>query len=343
MEETQLLPLERLLKEATKSHPNRFPTKIDYFARYLAVKEWLTNNVYKLIGAALSSDGGIYTDHGADHFDEVIRYAGLMVGAEEVECIPKQLEPYEVYVLLMSILLHDAGNVFGRTGHEKNAYELLHQMGELSGNDNVEKKEIANVAQAHGGKTSTGDKDTIAILTERPRHVTISFRARVLAGVLRFADEICEHRGRGAGVLLDRGSLSRKSEVYHVYAESITSAWIDRQAKAIDITYNIPIKDATRLWGKDSEQTYLTDEILLRLEKMELERKYCSRFMYPVFVADRINATINIRGDQMEPLAEYGIRLEESGYPSLREKLADRYPELLGQTVHQRFAPNDEQ
>jgi hypothetical protein len=210
-------------------------------------------------------------------------------------------------------------------------------MGELSGNDNVQKKQIAEVAQAHGGKTPTGDKDTISILKENPRHNTANFRARVLAGVLRFADEICEHRGRGVRILLDRGKLSKQSEVYHVYAESITSAWVDREAKAIDITYDIPLKDVTRLWGKDESQTYLTDEILLRLEKMDLERRYCGRFMYPVFVADRINVTINILGNQMELLAEFGIRLEESGYPSAPERLASRYPKLQGQTIHKFF------
>ena len=344
MDDTQLFPLERLLKEAAQASPNNFPTpQADYFARYRSVKQWLINNVYKHIGAALSTDGGIYTDHGADHFDEVIRYAGLMVGAEEPKCIPDQLTPHEAYVLLMAILLHDAGNVYGRMGHEKKAYELLTQMGELSGSDNVEKKEIADVAQAHGGKTSTGDKDTIGILNERHRHNSASFRARVIAGVVRFADEVCEHRGRGARVLMERGKLSKKSEIYHVYAESITSAWPDRQGKTIDIMYDIPIKDATRLWGKDSGETYLTDEILLRLEKMDLERKYCTRFMYPVFVADRINATVTIRGDEMEPLAEYPIRLEESGYPSSRERLADRYPELRGQSVYQRFAPKSDE
>jgi metal-dependent HD superfamily phosphatase/phosphodiesterase len=120
----QLLPLEKRLSEAASSLSGDFPTpQTDYFKRYQSVKEWLCNHVYKNIGAALSTDGGIYTDHGEDHFDEVIRYAGLMVGAEEQTCIPDRLTPYEAYVLLMAILLHDAGNMFGRTGHEKKAYE----------------------------------------------------------------------------------------------------------------------------------------------------------------------------------------------------------------------------
>ncbi|MEC4889747.1 MAG: hypothetical protein RI101_06755 [Nitrospira sp.] len=330
-----LLPLEACLKEVSASSRNEFPTpQIDYFQRYRSVKEWLINNVYKHIGATLATDGGIYTDHGPDHFDQVIVYAGLMIGAEEPKCVPDRLKPYEVYVLLMAILLHDAGNVYGRIGHEKKAFKLLSEMGALAGDDNVQKKDIADVAQAHGGETPTGDKDTIGILKEHSRHATASFRAQVLAALLRFADEVCENRGRGARVLLDGGAISKKSEVYHAYAESVTTAWPDRGAKTIDIKYDIPINRATRLWGKGDGETYLIDEILLRLEKMDLERKYCTRFMFPVFRVDRIDVTININGEDMTPIQTHPIRLEESGYPSSPENLAKRYPHLLGQTLH---------
>lgn len=338
-DDAQLLPLEKSLKEIAKKAPHEFPNSpTDYFRRYCSVKEWLIDNVYKHIGSALSTEGGIYTDHGMDHFNEVIRYAGLMIGADPLSGnISKTIFPYEIYVLLMAILLHDAGNVFGRKEHEKNAYQLLCEMGPLAGNDNVEKKAIANVAQAHGGKTATGDRDTIGILEENPQHGPVKFRARVLAGILRFADEISEHRGRGARLLLDRNTLSKKSEVYHIYAEAITSVSVDIQGKTIYIIYDIPVEDVKRLWGKDKDQTYLTNEILLRLEKMYLEKLYCGRFMFPLFIVERIKATVNIRGDQMDILAEYPIILEESGYPTSNEKLTSRYPELEGIKIHQRF------
>ena len=73
--------------------------------------------IYPLIGAATSAeDQGIYTDHGPDHFDSVIRYAGkllnlpVVIEGNEKICI----SPYEVFILLVSILLHDAGNIYGR-------------------------------------------------------------------------------------------------------------------------------------------------------------------------------------------------------------------------------------
>lgn len=342
MNDAHLFPLEKLLKEASSSYPLQFPTQENYFERYMRVKDWLKLRVYPHIGSGLSKDGGIYTSHGEDHFDQVIRYAGHMVGAEEPNCLPARLKPYETYVLLMAILLHDAGNLYGREGHEKKAFELLNDMGELSGSDNVEKRAIAEVAEAHGGRTAAGDKDTIRNVSEERHHGDVTFRGRMLAGVLRFADEICEHRGRECRVLLKREILPKMSEVYHVYAESITAVRVERQGKTVNIEYDIRSIDATRLWGKDSGEVYLTDEVLHRLEKMNLERIYCGRFMYPLFVAERIKVTIKILDENWQVLEEFPIKLEDPGYPSLSSTLADTYPELGGKIVSHRLTRKTE-
>lgn len=109
-----LLPLELYLKRKS-SNSNLFPpTRGNHFKSYEQIKQYLTTNVYKSIGAATSAeDQGIYTDHGIDHFEAVIRSAGKLLGLNAsnniMECEIK-LEPYEVFILLVAILLHDAGN-----------------------------------------------------------------------------------------------------------------------------------------------------------------------------------------------------------------------------------------
>ena len=332
-----LLPLEVLLRQACESFPNDFPYPgQDYFGRYYSVKEWLGIHVYPHIGSGLSAGGGIYTSHGSDHFDEVIRYAGLLIGAEE-NCMPSRIAPYELYVLLMSILLHDAGNVFGRDRHEKRPFELLSDMGELAGSDNFEKRAIALVAEAHGGMTKNGDKDTISNLYEQNNQGHVSFRGRLIAAILRFADEICEHRGRGARILLNRGALPPESEIFHLYAESITAVRVDRKSKTINITYDVSVSDATRRWGKNNGNAYITEEILLRLEKMNLERVYCMRFMYEVVTIQRIAATVSIVDRQFNVLEQYAVTLEDLGYPVANAALLARHPDLAGSSVCERF------
>ena len=339
IDEEKLFPLERLLKVASREHRQAFPSvQENYFDRYSNVKDWLERNVYKHIGAGLSQDGGIFTSHGADHFDEVIRYAGFMIGAEEPDCVPDKLKPYETYVLLTAILLHDAGNLFGREQHEKRPFELLLEMGDISGSDNIEKKAIAEVAEAHGAYTASGEKDTIRNLPKKRHHGPVFFRGQLLAGILRFADEICEHRGREVEILLRFDQMPKISEVFHVYARSISSLTVDMQGNTVNIVYDIPLVDIVRLWGKDDTEVYLTDEVMTRLEKMNLERIYCNRFMQPLFVADRIRASIQILNDKYQCEKKISILIEDSGYPTSGEKLADRYPELKGANLHQQFA-----
>lgn len=338
MNESNLISLERLLQSFFPSQGQSFPNRQeDYFKRYCNVKDWLSNNVYPLIGAALSTDGGIYTSHGADHFDEVILYAGNLLGIDGPESVCEELKPYEIYVLLIAILLHDAGNVYGRDEHEKQAFGLLRKMQDISGCDDFEKKAIARVAGAHGGRTSDGGKDTISEVLEKFEKGQVYFRGQMLAALLRFADEICEHRGRDARILLDDDKLPSKSEVYHVYARSIASTNVDKQGRTININFVIPVSDVTKLWGKDETKVYLTDEILERLEKMDRERIYCNRFMGQLVVIQKIKVAINIVDENLDTLEVFPITLEDSGYPILKERLAERNPNLKGQTIHKHF------
>jgi hypothetical protein len=210
-------------------------------------------------------------------------------------------------------------------------------MGELSGSDNAEKKAIAKVAEAHGGVNEQGGKDTIFPLPESVPQGTASFRPRVLAALVRFADEICESRNRAAHVLINRDKLPIKSQVYQIYAKSINSVQVHRNNKSINLKYIIPIGDALRYWGKDNTRTYLTDEILRRLEKMNLERNYCSRFMYPIVMIERIDAAIEFVDENFDTLESHSLRLGDDGYPIDSANLAQLHPNLLGKSLVKRY------
>ncbi len=107
-----LLPLEKKLESFATSMQHKFADQhVNYFRRYTTLLDNLRRHIYPHINAGLSSlskSPGLYTDHGERHFDEVVRYAGLIL--EGVE----DLEPFELYVLLCAIRIHDAGNVDGR-------------------------------------------------------------------------------------------------------------------------------------------------------------------------------------------------------------------------------------
>lgn len=346
----KLLPLEQWLYNQS-SNGEYFPNgSTSYFERYIGIKNNLEDTVYKWIGAATSAnDQGVYTDHSIDHFNAVIRYAGKLLNfPNEVTLEYKSpIDPYEVYILLVSILLHDAGNINGRRGHEKHPLKILKQMGDIACPDHFEAKPIADIATVHGGEILSSDgtetKDTIgeSTLKEKDEFHGIHFRPQLLAAIVRFADEICEDRSRSACFLLKEGGLPKWSEIYHAYAHSISSVNVDNISKCINIKYEFVKDDVVRMFGygckEKVEEKYLSDEIFSRLEKMFCELRYCKRFMYELIKVNRIRATATIYDSDMNVLLEDTFELKEEGYPSSICSLSASYPIWVGSTLKNRL------
>lgn len=330
-----LLPLERWLYD-NRNDRDRFPNRSDqYFIRYLGIKNWLKENVYKFIGAGTSAeDGGIYTDHGPDHFNAVISYAGKLLGINEPNAVIN-IEPYEAFLALTSILLHDAGNVYGRIKHEKRPFAIMNEIGKLGADDAVERKIIADIAEVHGGETKNGDKDTIGNKKwdDFNKYGDISYRPNMIAALVRFADEICEDRSRAAGHLIETNSLPKKSEVYHQYAHAIRNVSVDRLDKSIKLNFYIEKENACKKFGKSNNNIYLIDEVMLRLEKMNNERIYCSRYMFEIIQLRQIKASIYIVDENYNILMSKEFKLEDKGYPTHVNLLAKEYPEWVGKEL----------
>jgi len=329
--------LEEWFTKNTKGFMHFPESSADYVLRYQSIKDYLVKHVYPLIGAATSAeDGGIYTDHGPEHFDQVIRYAATLLGLETGD-ENIVLNVYEVYLLLTSILLHDAGNIYGRNQHEKKPFEILLQMGPTIAADNIEKKIIAKIAEVHGGRSVTGDKDTIGqrFIQEEEIYLNTRYRPRIIASVVRFADEICEDRTRAARFLLN-GDLPPKSEVYHQYANSITSVNVDKQDRSVRIQYDILVTETQKKFGKNNEKVYLIDEIFERLEKMNCEKNYCRRFAPEIIKIDSIKAVVNLLDSDYELIDQLSITCEELGYPISTINLSGNHSSWVGSSLKKR-------
>ena len=333
------LPLEKLLEAVCNSdriYSTQFPNHVDnYFEKYTGIVNKLKRSVYPSInlGLAVSSgDIGIYTDHGEEHFDEVVKYAGYMLGLNTEADIENALEevvnnkwhfyPYEIYILLLCIRFHDVGNIHGREQHEHNIMKVMHGLSFYNLEDPNERKMVSRIAGSHGGKTLDGNKDTIGNL-EKGFKISnvVDIRQQRIAGVVRFADEICENRNRNHSPLL---TIPEGNEVYHKYTEIIKANCLTNSV--FDIHYDIHKSDAIKTWGKtvddDVKQVYLTEEIISRLTKMELERRYCNRFLPEDVRINSISVEIEIYADAEvdygcpEVIRKESFVLEDSGYPS---------------------------
>jgi len=340
-----LLPLERLFQQKSQDRSQLPHLTENIFSRYINIRDYLRDHVYPSIGSglsALSADRGIYTSHGPEHFDEVVKYAGHLLGCERGD-EDISLSAYELYLLLSAIRLHDAGNAYGREEHEKKVIQILRAMGEVSGPDDVEKNLISVIAEAHGGRTIDDSKDTISALREVDTIGSQDVRPRLLAAIVRFADEICESRTRAAGFLLRQGALPAHNEIFHKYASCISSVKVRAAERTVSVKYVLSAEDALKTWGKGKDEhnvqeVFLINEIFQRLEKMFLERRYCMRFMQGRHNIDRIRAEIEIRDDNGTVIEKLAIDEEEEGYPTLPSTLKDKYPEFTGEKVRERLS-----
>ncbi|WP_313659391.1 hypothetical protein [Acinetobacter variabilis] len=344
-----LLPLEKFL-QVSALNKHVFPAVCnDYFARYMQIKNYLDQNVYSYIHAGTSSeDGGVYTDHSIDHFNAVIKYLGKLINIDETNLSDPTnifLTPYEVFVTLVSILLHDAGNIHGRQGHERQTLAVFRSMGDALCPDAFEANLIAKIAQAHGGKiiNSLGNQtqDTISSLVEEDEYGGFKVRARLLAALVRFADEICEDRTRAANYLMKFGRLPKFSEIYHKYANSISSVDVDISSKRVALKIEVVLDDVLCQFGKGSstevEKVYLIDEINSRLEKMFKELCYCRNFMIEACPVNKIRANLYIYDHDMNIVESKTFELDQAGYPSDVYSFSLHHPDWNGLTLMSKY------
>lgn len=343
----KLLPLERCLKHLSENSRNTFPgSRDDYIDIYLRLKAFVKSEVAKWIGGTSSAiDGNLYTDHSIDHFNAVIRSAGMLLEVcnENPEDDELDLNGYEIFILLSAILLHDSGMIEGRDKHEQKTLKILNESGVMI--NKLESRPIAKIAAAHGGKRVQDDgshsKDTIGVLDEHGSFSGVKYRPKLIAALVRFADEICEDFTRSSSVLEAFDAVPTGSQIYHKYARSISSVDFDVKSKRIDLVFEILKSDATIKYGKDSSENnvYLVDEILERLKKMYLEMKYCSRFFNELIKIEAVRAKVSFfeAEDELDSIHSESIEFVEKGYPSLNQLIDSEFPEFSGKLIAQKF------
>jgi hypothetical protein len=266
-------------------------------------------------------------DHGPRHIDTVIKRASQLLN------VSKELLSFrEIFCLLSAIQLHDLGNFYGRSGHEQKIMDIVAEGKEHIGSDHVEKKYILNIAQVHGGKIpGTDNKDTISQLKNQAPVLDELIRLRLIAAVLRFADEIADDRFRADIGLLRNDKLPKSSEVYHAYSACLNSVIVDHEKETVELHFDIDKKYLEEKFGKDNGEVFLMEEIYIRVLKMHNERIYCSRYWKPYLSIENILVIINFYSDDIheDVHSEITFTLSEKGYPNNDISIYEMCPELI--------------
>jgi hypothetical protein len=313
-----------------------------YFEHYVSMKQRLADKYYSNTGAALSAEAGDrFTKHDISHIDDVIDAAGQMLGfgSDSSEAAYKKLEPFEVFVLLVAILLHDAGNATRREGHEKMTAEVLREVGGNASMSDLEQRIISTIAQAHGGELKDGNRDTIpGLLQEQEYYIgDLKVHAWRLAALVRLADELSENNTRADESAITNKDTPHRSLLANYYCLLI-SRRIDFISHSVQLNFELDVKYLPmkfRLKNNDGSTTekMLIDYIADRLEKSEQERRYCNRFLAGFAPYDRIRVKLSIVRNNTV-IDTVGFDLEEVGYPTLTKKVKEWAPRFDGRVLH---------
>jgi hypothetical protein len=192
---------------------------------------------------------------------------------------------------------------------------------------------IMRIAETHGGKLANGDKDKIENLLEVDDAYFDKIRPRLIAAILRFADELADDKTRANSTALTKGLLPVGSEVFHAYAMCLDSVKVNHKENSVDLKYQIPKHFLLRTFGKVKEggveQVLLMDEIYERLLKMHSERVYCMRYCKGSIDIDKIRVRIEFYSNTYE-FVHHPITFEirERGYPGSGSNIFNMCPEL---------------
>jgi len=264
--------------------------------------------------------------HGKGHVETVIYRATRLA-----LCIKNsKLTLPEIFVLLCAIQIHDIGNIHGRENHTlsfRNEFEEYARESFITESSLI--RCVFDVAKVHGGKIG-GKDDTIeaANLHYNATVLQKNIRQRLLASILRFADELADDYTRTFDVKIH--DLPEYSKLYHAYSGILQSVTIEEEEKEenawfVRLCYDVMLQEALSSYKKLEKDKNgnvvsvtipLLSEVIERTKKMERERRYCSRHFLPHIILKRIKVEIVIDMGGLENPKEISYTLEETGYPA---------------------------
>lgn len=302
-----------------------FPSNKNYINIYEELKTKFDTQVHPEVKTKILEieKEGYFNDHGVDHIKMVIDRATWLLNELDASLENHKeyfyISPYEVFILLMAIQLHDTGHLIAsRKEHAEKGKELLTQFDSGKFLSTAERKHIGDIARAHGGKD-----DPIGKLQVEENLSHQKIRPRLLAAILRLADELAEDKSRASKFLLDIGNIADTSEIFHRYSDSLESITISGGELKLDFythhevllkTYPVKTKSGTA-------DRFLIDEIYDRTFKTYTESLYCSRFLPEKARINCVKVNINIlKSDNDEEIKKISYELKETGYPFISDK-----------------------
>ena len=257
----------------------------ELISSYHQTKVKLRKQVYDNIPAAEPS----LTDHGIRHVENVLRNAIRLLGTDGLEGISGT----ELYCLGMSILFHDAGNIYGRKGHRDRVARLHDKIRGTDSSLRREKTLIVRATKAHTGKAQDGSLDTLKEVSNDEHLHGFPVRLREVAAILRLADELAEGPQRTSELMQKEGLYESDSAPYHAYASDVHVLIESDTRRRIVLAYEIDLNTPDAF---DSLSELIRERLEFayrRIQKLNQERPYTRFYSDILRTFDSTEASFN--------------------------------------------------
>lgn len=197
----------------------------DFSTKYRLMKSRLLNVEYEHWAAGFPEGNS----HGRSHIQRVLSYLDLLLGKDPLA----QLDVYELFLAMMSVLYHDVGILRTRKGHADISKELL----EGDKNDayvihKIDKEIIAAAVVSHSSSKDIAKECSRFSPTELiGRHKA---RPTVVAALVRLADELDEDHRRADPILQSKLLPPESSDFFWRFCQRVRGVRPDLIAKRID-------------------------------------------------------------------------------------------------------------
>ena len=245
-----------------------------FIKKYRLMKERLLNVEYEHWAAGFPEGN----NHGKGHILRVLEYLDKLLGGQKAL---EHINPYELFLAMMSVLYHDIGLLRERKEHADISKALL----EGDTNDayiinNIDKEIIAASVVSHSSSKDIAQECNHFSQEE----VVGNYKARpkVIAALVRLADELDEDYRRGDLILLKRLNLPDESQFFWLFCQRVRGVLPNPTSKRIDFNIAFEPQDSNHYGhvpgGKVRHFVTFCAE---KLAKINQERVVVNRFLPP--------------------------------------------------------------
>lgn len=284
------------------------PNKGDaYFTDYASARSKVLNEIKQIQGV----ESGL-SDHGPDHIADVMKQVFAIISDDDQV---HQLSPLDLYILLLAVLFHDVGNLFGRINHNQKIAEVYDFARGTQSNIRREKALVLRAARAHTGQSKGGDSNTLIELNDKENLDGAIIKLQSIAAILRFADELAEGPQRTTEFFRMNIGYG-KSQLWHQYA-SCTNVAVDRGNARVCLTYEIELSEYRDANGKINRDSLI--ELLAcirhRIGKLDQERRYTRYYCELLSVFKKTEIRLNFWSNGLPVPLEFGFELDDLVIP----------------------------